>query len=145
MNVVYLMVGLPGAGKSTTSRQLAGDNGVVCETDAFFRDQPDIPFIVAGDPLWSRSRSRRWYREQFMRAVSGGRSPIVVDRGNGLDRETYFYARYAVTHGYQVELAEPTTEWWTEVKGLLESPEEHAPLDAAMEIKSERFHDSVVL
>ena len=38
--IVYMMRGLPGSGKSYTAKKLAGETGVVCETDAFF-DTPD--------------------------------------------------------------------------------------------------------
>ncbi len=34
--IVYLMRGLPSSGKSHMARKLAGDNGLVCETDTYF-------------------------------------------------------------------------------------------------------------
>jgi len=34
VKTVYLMRGLPSSGKSHTARQLAGQTGIVCETDA---------------------------------------------------------------------------------------------------------------
>ena len=46
-------------------------------------------------------------------------SPIIVDRGNGLNPETQEYAAYAVQHGYQVALAEPDSPWWQELRVLL--------------------------
>ena len=37
--VVYLMRGLPSSGKSHTAPRLAGDTGIVIETDAYFRTE----------------------------------------------------------------------------------------------------------
>ena len=34
--IVYLMRGLPSSGKSHTARKLAGQTGIVCETDEYF-------------------------------------------------------------------------------------------------------------
>ena len=50
-------------------------------------------------------------------------SPVVVDRGNGRNRESQAYARYAVDHGYQVELKEPDSDWWQEIRVLLKYKE----------------------
>ena len=116
---VYLMRGLPSCGKSTTAKRLAGDTGVVCETDEYFYNQ------VGDDPTQYDYRdelileARRWNLERFKQAVDAGRSPIIVDRGNGLSAESRRYARYAVDHGYKVELKEPESEWWQEIRVLL--------------------------
>jgi len=120
---VYLMRGLPSCGKSYTARNLVGSNGVICETDEFFLTQ-------AGDepPTYNYREdllpeARRWNLQRFQEAVLAGRSPIVVDRGNGQNLETQLYARYALEHGYQVELKEPESAWWQEVKVLLQRKE----------------------
>ena len=117
--VVYLMRGLPGCGKSFTARQLAGETGVVLETDAYFYTQ------VGDDPGkydWSDDllpAARQWNLANFREAVAKGVSPIVVDRGNGLNPETRQYAAFGVEHGYRVELAEPESPWWRELRVLL--------------------------
>ena len=56
---------------------------------------------------------------RFQQAIAQAISPIVVDRGNGLNPETREYAIYAVEHGYDVELAEPDSPWWNELRVLL--------------------------
>ena len=120
--VVYLMRGLPSSGKSYTARKLAGSGGLVLETDQYFHTQ------VGADPSrydYSEARlpaARRWNFERFQTAVAQAISPIVVDRGNGLNRETQEYARYAVDHGYRVELKEPESAWWQELRELLKDP-----------------------
>jgi hypothetical protein len=117
--IVYLMRGLPSCGKSHTARRLAGDGGVVLETDEYF-------YVIAGDDPahydYSEKllpKARQWNFERFRRALAQQISPIVVDRGNGLNRETQRYARLAADHEYRVELREPESPWWQELRVLL--------------------------
>ena len=117
--IVYLMRGLPSCGKSCMAHKLAGDTGVVCETDEFFYTQ------VGSDPAkfdyeaQRMEEARRWNFERFADAVRVGKHTIVVDRGNGLNLETQRYARFAVNNSYLVEIAEPESEWWQEIRVLL--------------------------
>ena len=121
--VVYLMRGLPACGKSFTARKLAGESGVVCETDEYFYTQ------VGDDPRRYDYRAdllpqaRQWCFERYRQALKDGRSPVVVDRGNGRNLETQQFARCAVEHGYRLELAEPESEWWQEIRVLLKYKE----------------------
>jgi hypothetical protein len=117
--IVYLMRGLPSCGKSHTARRLAGETGVICETDEYFYTQ------VGKDPTkfnWREEllpEARQWNFERFQHAVCQNAHPIVVDRGNGLNAETQRYARFAIDHGYHVELAEPESPWWQEIRAAL--------------------------
>jgi predicted kinase len=117
--IVYLMRGLPSCGKSYTAKNLCDEGGVVCETDAFFYTQ------VGEDPQKYDYHSdllpkaRQWNFERFIGAVDSGVSPVVVDRGNGRNRESHAYARYAADRGYEVLLKEPESEWWQEIRVLL--------------------------
>lgn len=121
--IVYLMRGLPSCGKSFTAKKLAGGRGIVLETDEFFHTQ------VGDDPASYDYRpellqkAREWNFQRFVQAVESGISPIVVDRGNSLCQESKRYARYAVDHGYRVELKEPESEWWQEIRVLLKYKE----------------------
>ncbi|MFV1968843.1 MAG: AAA family ATPase [Pirellulaceae bacterium] len=117
--VVYPMRGLPACGKSYTARRLAGEEGVVFETDQYFCTE------VGDDPArydYAEAllpEARQWNLDRFLRALAEQKSPIVVDRGNGLNAETRVYAVAAVKHGYQVQLAEPESPWWQELRVLL--------------------------
>jgi hypothetical protein len=117
--IVYLMRGLPSCGKSYTAIRLAGEQGVVLETDQYFYTHVgDNPEVYDYD----RRRlpdAREWNFQRFCEAVQASRSPVVVDRGNGLNLETQRYANFAVEHGYQVQLREPESEWWQEIRVLL--------------------------
>ncbi|HQX51737.1 MAG TPA: AAA family ATPase [Planctomycetaceae bacterium] len=116
---VYLMRGLPGCGKSHRARRLAGDQGIVLETDQYFYTQ------VGDDPAsydYSEEllpKARGWNLGRLRDAIAQGISPIVVDRGNGRNPESREYAVCAVEQGYRVELAEPDSPWWQELRVLL--------------------------
>lgn len=116
---VFLMRGLPACGKSHKARELAGPEGVVLETDQYFYtevgfDQRSYDYDNALLPA-----ARQWNFDRFCRAVAEGVSPIVVDRGNGLNAETKRYAAHASKNGFVVELAEPDSSWWYELRVLL--------------------------
>lgn len=117
--LVYLMRGLPGCGKSHRARRLAGADGVVLETDQYFYTQvgDDPASYDYSDELLPVAR--QWNFARFQAAIEQGVSPVVVDRGNGLNPESKEYAVYAVQNGYEVELAEPDSPWWFELSVLL--------------------------
>ena len=92
---------------------------MVCETDQYFHK----PLENGGTKYdYDEARlpaARQWNFDRFAQAIQARISPIVVDRGNGLNEETQRYARYAVAAGYRVELREPESDWWREIKSLL--------------------------
>ncbi|WP_168566938.1 AAA family ATPase [Crateriforma spongiae] len=113
------MRGLPGCGKSHRAWRLAGDAGVVLETDQFFYTQVgDDPGHYDYDAELLQT-ARDWNFERFRLAIRQQASPIVVDRGNGLNAETQRYAVLAAESGYQINLAEPDSPWWQELRVLL--------------------------
>lgn len=117
--IVYLMRGLPSCGKSHTAKKLAGKTGVVCETDEYFYSK------IGEDPKKYDYRkemmaeARQWNFERFKNAVDEGKTPIVVDRGNSQSANSQIYARYGVDHGYTLQLKEPESVWWQELRVLL--------------------------
>ena len=114
--IVYLMRGLPGSGKSHRAKRLAGEKGIVLETDAYF--------VSDGVFRYDESRltaARAWNLERLSQAITAGTTPIVVDRGNGLNAETREFALLAVSGGYAAMLAEPDSPWWQELRILLKN------------------------
>ena len=140
--VVYLMRGLPSCGKTHTARWLAGETGLVCETDEYFYTH------VGDDPnhydfsMELMPEARRWNLERFRKAVDAGVSPVVVDRGNGRSEQTRVYARYAVDQGYRVELREPQSPWWQEIRVLLKYKKYTWPVLEAWAVRLTRMNDA---
>ena len=113
------MRGLPGCGKSHMARRLASGSGVVLETDEYFYTQvgaDETSYDYSGELL---PAARDWNLARFREAVRQNLSPIVIDRGNGLNPETKQYAVFAVENGDNVQLAEPDSPWWNELRVLL--------------------------
>lgn len=108
------MRGLPGSGKSYRARQLACESGIILETDAIYRNPERYGLCDA-----SMEVARAKNLDLFCRAINSGQSTIVVDRGNGLNDETYIYVNLARSAGYRVRLVEPDSPWWREIRTLL--------------------------
>jgi len=78
--VAYLMRGLPSCGKSYTARKLAGADGVICETDAFFDridDDGNLQYDYDEDRL---EEARDWAYDKFRRAIDAGQSPVIIKK-----------------------------------------------------------------
>jgi len=129
--VMVLMRGLPSCGKTHTSKKLAERSGVVFEFDEFFYTQ-------VGDAAsrfdWSDDllpQARRWNMERIKRAIDEGISPVIVDSDNSIDRYTRGYVSYAIECGYDVQLKEPESPWWRQIRGLLQDKESNQEALAA--------------
>ena len=100
----------------------------VCPSDEYFYSEVgDDPQVYDYD-IGLLPHARDWDYAAFQQAVACGVSPIVVDRGNGRNAETRRYAEWAVRNGYNVELQEPDSEWWQEIRELLKSKKQNWPM-----------------
>lgn len=117
-----LMRGPTACGKSTTARRLAGGDGVICETDAFFRDE------AGGRPYEAarRREAQAWNLARFKAAVDAGVPLVVVDRRHATAHAASPYATYAAERGYAIELREPDSPQWAAIRPLLADPGRHA-------------------
>ena len=117
--LVYLMRGLPSCGKSTRAKELVAQGGIVLETDSYFRSFTESGATQYAFDSKKLSDARKWVMERFIEALTEGISPIVIDRGNGVNSESRAFARKAKELDYHVEICEPTSEWWLEIRTLL--------------------------
>ena len=123
------MRGLPYCGKSHTARQLATEGGVICETDDyFFSHVGDDPtrYDYDKDLL---ATAREWNFRRFTKAVDEGVSPVVVDRGCGLNVGNP--AIRPLRHRCWLpgpQLKEPESEWWQEIRKLLKDKDANREL-----------------
>jgi predicted kinase len=92
--ILYLLRGLPGAGKSTLSEQLSPN---VCEADMYFMRDGEYRFDMDGLPaahFWCRSRC-----ESFMK---NGEETIVVSNTLTSESEINPYIEMGNKYGYQI-------------------------------------------
>lgn len=117
---VYLMRGLPGCGKSHRVRRLAGEDGLVLETDEYFYTQVGTASTHYDYDKDLLPAARQWNLGRLRDVLAAGVSPIVIDRGNGLNSETREFAVCAVEGGYTVESAEPVFAMVAGVASVIE-------------------------
>ena len=103
---LILVRGLPGSGKSSLAKHLAGKSGEVFSTDDFF--MVDGKYVFDPEKLHCNHM-----RNQNMVKISMeyGVSPIVVDNTNVTAKEMEPYLELAKRYGYRVSVQEPDTPW----------------------------------
>lgn len=99
MKKVYIMRGIPGSGKSTRARELAGDLGVIHSTDDYFMVNGKYRF---NPKLLGRNHELNF--KAFKASLNQGFYPVVVDNTNVRHWEYQRYEQAAIDAGYQVEI-----------------------------------------
>lgn len=113
--VLYVLRGLPGSGKSTKAKELAGDTTNIFSTDDFFINPKNGKYEF--DPkLIHQNHSLNVKRTE--EAMVNGVTPIVVDNTNIKFYEMKRYIILAQKYGYEVEFHEPDTPWARDAEEL---------------------------
>ena len=99
MKKVYIMRGIPGSGKSTMARKLAGSTGKIHSTDDYFMKNGEYVF----EPKDLR-RNHQLNFEAFKADLALGVSPVIVDNTNTQRWEFQNYVEAAEAAGYEVEV-----------------------------------------
>jgi len=98
MKTAYILRACSGSGKSTLAAKLAGENGVVCEADAFFNDKE-------GNYNFDAKRLPEVHAkcyEMFVNAINFGIDNVVLANTNTQEWEFKKYQEYAEAEGYMV-------------------------------------------
>jgi len=128
---MYIMRGLPGSGKSTLAITLAGEAGISLSTDDYF--------MKNGKYVYDRNQIRKahqWNQQRALVQIQKGVTPIVIDNTNMTSWEPKFYVTHGLNHGYQIEIAEPQTEWAKDPVVCSEKNSHGVPLDALYAMSS---------
>ena len=91
----FVMRGVPGSGKSTTARRLAGPMGVVHAVDDYHK--------ARGEFLWDDDRKDEFYDlnfRAFVESLDTGIGTVVCDCINVTREEYTKYVRAAQSRGY---------------------------------------------
>ena len=107
--VMILIRSPAGAGKSTLAKQLAGDTGVILESDEFFMQQGKYMFDID-----KQIEAHHWNQDRCLEAMKNGISPIVIANTNTQAMEAEHYVRMAIGHGYKIRIEEPS--WHKDLK-----------------------------
>jgi predicted kinase len=94
MKVMYLLRGLPGAGKSTLANQLSSN---ICEADMYFMRNGEYQFdmnLLGAAHMWCRMKC-----EDFMKDEQ---PTIVVSNTLTSEKELKPYIELAEKYGYQI-------------------------------------------
>jgi hypothetical protein len=128
MKKAYLILGLHGVGKTTFGRKRATEeNGVCLSFDDFFYNiiDPQNPDIYSFRPNRVRS-AIRWFWLQLKMLCETSVSPIYIDQLNYWSEHTIKTAGFLEhRYDYEVELVEPDSPMWTDIKPLLKDKEKH--------------------
>ncbi|XP_047422257.1 NEDD4-binding protein 2 isoform X1 [Sciurus carolinensis] len=106
--VLVLLRGLPGSGKSFLARTLQEDNpsGVILSTDDYFyingQYQFDVKYLGEAHE-WNQNRAKEAFEKKI--------SPIIIDNTNLQAWEMKPYVALSQKHKYKVLFREPDT-WW---------------------------------
>ena len=103
---LVLMRGLPGSGKSTKAKKIAGEIGVIYSTDDFF--------MVNGKYQYDAKMIGEYHQKNFKRTVEAmeeGKPLIVIDNTNIKLWEMKNYVIAGEQRGYAVRIEEPETPW----------------------------------
>lgn len=99
---VYIMIGLPGSGKSTKANEIASQfppwDAIIHSTDSYFMKDGSYNFNPGLLGVFHQKNF-----EAFQKSIKQNLSCIIVDNTNIRPRDRRPYIDEAVTAGYEVE------------------------------------------
>jgi tRNA nucleotidyltransferase/poly(A) polymerase/predicted kinase len=105
---LVLMRGLPGSGKSTRAKEIAGNHGKIFSTDDYFGD----PYVFDGSKI---AQAHQWNQDRTAKAMAAGHPLVVVDNTNIKREHMEPYLKLAKQHGYDVSYEHSKAPWaWDE-------------------------------
>ncbi|KAE8627332.1 hypothetical protein XENTR_v10006946 [Xenopus tropicalis] len=136
---IYLLRGLPGSGKSSLARKLKQDfpSALVFSTDEYFL-MDDGTYLFDHEML---PEAHKWNQKRARKAMSKGKTPIIIDNTNIQAWEMKPYAVMALENQYQVIFLEPSTRWKFNVAELARRNSHGVPREKIQRMKDVYDHN----
>jgi predicted kinase len=99
-NIVYLMQGIPGSGKSTIASMIAhSTDGVILSTDEYWYEDGSYQY----DPKRA-GEAHQWNQRRCVNLMQQDVSPLIIDNTNITQTEAQPYLTFAKMYGYTVQV-----------------------------------------
>jgi hypothetical protein len=112
----FILRAVPGSGKTTVAKLIAGDDGAICESDTYFYDEAGNYNF---DPSKLSDNHERCFND-FKFFCELGRDTVVVSNTNVRKRDVEKYKACAESFGYRVHVL--TVENWHGGKDIHDVP-----------------------
>lgn len=93
----YILRGVPGCGKSTVAKSIAGDNGIICEADKFFMEDGKYNFNPS-----NLGKAHAWCFSTFKKAIDNDVEKVIVSNTSTKQEQFEHYKNYAGDNDYTV-------------------------------------------
>lgn len=122
---LVIMRGLPWCGKSFTAKEIAGDTGVIYSTDDYFYTEVDRhnPTVYNFVPRFL-AYAHKWNFTRATFDINIGHPLVIIDNTNTTASECKNYVQYAIYQDYEIQIQEPTSDRWKEIRELLQRKKE---------------------
>lgn len=108
------MRGLPACGKTDKARRLVADTeGIICDPFKWFEENQEK------FRHYKLTKAKRWMWSRCKVAASQGITPIIMDMHVGVNNLSTQRLKDLEQKGYQIELVEPNSDDWVQIKVLL--------------------------
>ncbi|XP_035222464.1 uncharacterized protein LOC118195279 isoform X2 [Stegodyphus dumicola] len=135
-NVLIILRGLPGSGKSSLARKMKF-SGAVFSTDDFFYKKGKYAF----DPN-QLTEAHAWNKIRTRNALEKGVTPVIIDNTNTEVWEMVPYIFLGKKFNYEIVILEPNTPWKFNVKELAKRNKHHVSKEKIAKMK-ERYQRNV--
>ena len=142
-NVLVVLRGLPGSGKTTLARRLISQAGcgVILSTDDYFYEKGGGQYVFRPEQL---SDAHAYNQQRASEAVKNKNRFIIIDNTNTCSWEMKPYIELGVNNFYNVRILEAETDWRFKPR-LLAQKNSHGVPREKIEAMLERYEKDLTL
>jgi NEDD4-binding protein 2 len=118
-NILYIMRGVPGSGKSYRALQLVGCKDNIFSADKWFSPTENPDEYKKNWKAEKLFAAHSWCQTSLGKAMEKGITPLAVDNTNIKPRDIKPYIALAEKHKYIPIIEESQSPWWLEIRQLM--------------------------